>query len=133
MRVLVLEPGYSPYTASFRDEAEAAEKIIKGNRQMLLPFGNEVIALVCSEVQDGLPLNRSINEQLALKGRAFVCGWNGQRLRELTRKQAERYSRRYLYPEQLVDTGDAWMAMPQHPRVKPADERLGRKGWLLER
>lgn len=69
MRVLVLEPGYSPYTASFRDEAEAAEKIIKGNRQMLLPFGNEVIALVCSEVQDGLPLNRSINEHSSAFGR----------------------------------------------------------------
>ncbi len=133
MRVLVLEPGYSPYTASFHDEAEAAEKIIEGNRQMLLPFGNEVIALVCSEVQDGLPLNRSINEQVILNGRAFVCGWDGKKLRALTRKQADRYSRRYLYPEQLVDTGDAWMAVPQHPRVKPTDERLGRKSWLLER
>ena len=78
MRVLVLEPGYSPYTASFHDEAEAAEKIIEGNRQMLLPFGNEVIALVCSEVQDGLPLNRSINEQVILNGRALSAAGTGR-------------------------------------------------------
>lgn len=133
MRVLVLEPGYSPYTASFRDEAEATEKVIEGNCQMLLPFDNTVIALICSEVQDDLPLNRSINEQFVLRGKAFICGWDGQRLRELTRKQAERYSRRYLYPEQLVDAGDALMAVPQTPRVKPIDERLGRKSWLRER
>lgn len=100
---------------------------------MLLPFDNTVIALICSEVQDDLPLNRSINEQFVLRGKAFICGWDGQRLRELTRKQAERYSRRYLYPEQLVDAGDALMAVPQTPRVKPIDERLGRKSWLRER
>ena len=133
VRVLVLEPEYCPYTASFKDEAEAVRKTIEGKCQMLLPFGNTVIALICSEVQDGLPLNRSINEQLTLKGRALICGWDGQRLRELTRKQAERYSRRYLYPEQLVDAGDALMAVPQSPRIKPIDERLGRKNWLLER
>lgn len=133
MRVLILEPGYSPYTASFRDEAEATEKVIEGKCQMLLPFDNTVIALICSEVQDDLPLNRSINERFVLRGKAFICGWDGQRLRELTRKQAERYSRRYLYPEQLVDTGDALMAVPQTPRVKPVDERLGRKSWLRER
>ncbi len=133
MRVLVFEPGYCPYTAFFRDGVEAAAKIVKGKSEITLPFDNDVIALVCSEEQDGLPLNRSINEQLALKGRAFVCGWDGQKLRELTRKQADRYSRRYLYPEQLVDTGDALIAVPQTPRVKPSDERFGQKGWSLER
>lgn len=30
VRVLVLEPGYCPYTASFKDEAEAVRKTIEG-------------------------------------------------------------------------------------------------------
>lgn len=133
LRVLVFEPGYSPYTAFFSDAAEATAKVVKGQSEVTLPFDNEVIALVRSKEQEDLPLNRSINDDLILKGRAFLCGWDGQRVRELSRKQADRYSRRYLYPEQFVDTGDALMAVPQNPRVKPADERLGRKSWLMER
>lgn len=133
MRVLVFEPGYSPYTAFFADGAEAAAKVVKGESEVTLPFDNEVIALVCSKEQEQLPLNRSINDGSILKGRAFVCGWDGQRMRELSRKQAERYSRLYLYPEHFVETGDALMAVPQNPRVKPSDERLGRKSWLFER
>lgn len=133
MRVLIFEPGYSPYIAFFKNSTEAVAQTIQGGSRTLLPFDNEVIALVCSEQQAGLPLNRSINEQKTVRGRFLVCGWDGSGLRELTKKQADRYYRRYMYPETFVDTGSALLVVPQNPRVKPADERLGRKKWRMER
>lgn len=60
MRVLVLEPGYCPYIAFFDSAEEAVKKIIRGEKNMELPFGNEVIALVSSAQQDSLPFNHSI-------------------------------------------------------------------------
>ena len=62
MRVLVLEPGYCPYIAFFDSSEEAVSKIIQGERNVSLPFGNDVIALVTSTEQDTLPFNRTIDE-----------------------------------------------------------------------
>lgn len=42
MRVLVLEPGYCPYIAFFDSAEEAVRKIIQGEKNVALPFGNEV-------------------------------------------------------------------------------------------
>lgn len=91
MRVLVLEPGYCPYIAFFDSAEEAVKKIIQGEKNVALPFGNEVIALVSSEEQDSLPFNRTIDESTYINGRALICGWDGEKLRELSRKQADRY------------------------------------------
>lgn len=133
MRVLVLEPGYCPYIAFFDSAEEAVKKIIQGEKNVALPFGNEVIALVSSEEQDALPFNRTIDESTYINGCALVCGWDGEKLRELSRKQADRYYRRYLYPEKLVDEETGLRMIPQQPRVKPRDERVGRKPTFLER
>ena len=133
MRVLVLEPGYCPYIAFFDSAEEAVKKIIRGEKKMELPFGNEVIALVTSVEQDSLPFNRTIDETVYINGRALIFGWDGKALQGLTRKQADRYYRRYLYPEKLVDEDTGLRMIPQQPRVKPKDERFGRRPTSLER
>ena len=133
MRVLVLEPGYCPYIAFFDSAEEAAKKIIQGEQRVSLPFGNDVIALVSSERQDVLPFNRTIDGTTYINGRALICGWDGKRLLELSRKQADRYYRRYLYPEKLIDEDTGLRMIPQQPKVKPKDGRFGRKPSFLER
>ncbi len=133
MRVLVLEPGYSPYIALFRNAEEASAQVIKGEHQVELPFGNNVIALVSSKNQDGLSDNRTITETQFIKGRAIICGWNGQSICGLTKKQADRYYRKYLYPEKIVEEWGVSMPVTLHPRAKPVDERFGRKPNWLER
>lgn len=70
MRVLVLEPGYCPYIAFFDSAEEAVKKIIQGEKNVALPFGNEVIALVSSEEQDSLAEKTSayyVDDNLAAK------------------------------------------------------------------
>ncbi|WP_298731783.1 hypothetical protein [uncultured Subdoligranulum sp.] len=133
MRVLVLEPGYCPYVAFFRSAEEAVRMVVPGPARVSRPFGNEVIALVSSEQQDGLSFNRTIDETSFVNGRALIFGWDGERLCELSRKQADRYYRRYLYPEKLVDEDTGLRMIPQQPKVKPKDERFGHRPAIWER
>lgn len=133
MRVVVLEPGYCPYIAIFKS-AEDAFRIIKGNHNISLPFDNDVIALVDSCEQSDMPHNRCINESRSVNGRALICGWNGSAVCGLTKDQADRYYRRYLYPEKVEEGPVGMMIIPSMtPRVKPIDERYGKKPNWLER
>jgi hypothetical protein len=133
MRTLVFEPGYCPYEAFFKNAEDATAKVIRGESETLLPFDNDVIALVCSKAQQEQPPNRTLDEKTVIHGRFFVCGWDGKHIRELTRKQADRYYRRYIYPEKFETDSQGLRITPMDPKVKPADERLGKKGWFMER
>lgn len=133
MRTLVFEPGYCPYEAFFKNGNDAVVKVIRGECDTLLPFDNDVIALMCSKEQQEQMPNRTIDEKTVIRGRFFVCGWDGKHIRELTRKQADRYYRRYIYPEKFETDDQGLRITPMDPKVKPADERLGKKGWFIER
>ena len=134
MRALVLEPGYCPYVSIFRNGEDAVQQIFVGPHEVTLPFENNVIALVSSREQVGLPHNRVIGEGVSVNGRALICGWDGKHIKGLTKEQADRYYRRYLYPEKIEDTPAGPMILPcMTPRVKPVDERFGKKPNWLER
>lgn len=134
MRVLVLEPGYCPYIATFHNFDDAAKQVISGTYEVSFPFENNVIVLVSSQKQSGLKHNRCINENQIVNGRAMVCRWDGQRVRGLTKEQADRYYRRYLYPEKVENSSTTQLIVPcMTPRIKPKDERLGKKTNWLER
>ena len=133
LRCLIFEPGYTPYSASFRSGSEAVEKVIRADSRILLPFGNDIIALVCAEQQEEQPPNRTLEDGAVIRGRFFVCGYDGSALQGLTRKQADRYYRRYLYPEKFSSSGEGVISEIQYPRIKPADERIGKKSRAIER
>lgn len=134
MRCLVLEPGYCPYVAIFRNSEEAIRQVLKDTHKVELPFENDVIALVYKENQEGKAHNRTITENLTVSGCALICGWNGDSVCGLTREQANRYNRRYLYPEKRENTPDgSEIIYTDVPRVKPIDERYGKKPNWLER
>ncbi len=133
MRALVFEPGYTPYTASFKDSDEAIDKVIRAGSRTLLPFGNDVIALVCAGQQENQPLNRTLENGAIIRERFFVCGYDNGVLQGLTRKQADRYYRRYMYTEKFLDSNNTRVSEIQYPRIKPADERIGKKSRAIER
>lgn len=133
MRVLIFEPGYTPYEGFFKN-GEDAKKIIHGESQMLFPFENEVVALVCEKDQSLGKPNRAIDETTIVNGRFFLCAWDGSAMQSLSRKRADRYTRRYLFTERFEPTAEGVNVLPAEPRIKPTDERLGRKKhWFLER
>ncbi|WP_283128648.1 hypothetical protein, partial [Allofournierella massiliensis] len=97
--MLILEPGYCPYTATFDTIESAVREVIPGTPQLTLPFDTAKIGMLCSENQSGLKFNRQINEELSVYGRCIICGVRENAATGLSREQADRYSRKYFLPE----------------------------------
>ena len=100
VRLLVVEPGYCPYIATFDNVQSAAQEVVCGKSEVVLPFDTPRIGLICSKEQSGLRYNRRINEDdIHVYGRFLICGMNGDKPIGLTKEQAERYSRLYFQPQ----------------------------------
>lgn len=133
MRLLIVEPGYSPYIAHFKNNAEATEKVVKGESKILHPFDTDCIALVCSAEQKNRAFNRQMDAGFCVYGRFYICGWDGNRETELTKKQADRYFKKYMQPERLLNPYDMRTVESLYPKARPMDERLGKRSWFMER
>ena len=129
-RVLIIEPGYCPYQATFDSPQAAISEVIEGDSLLLKPFGTSKIGVVCSKNQSRLKYNRQINDDgLTIRGRFLICGLNGDKIVGLSKEQADRYSRLLFLP-QVEDmlSGDLPIA-----KVRPSDERFGSKISFWER
>ena len=134
MRCLVLEPGYYPYVSMFQNLDDMIEQLWEEPVEITLPFDNNVITLIYQDNQIGLPHNRVFGDSQNIGGRAVICGWDGKQMIGLTKAQANRYYRRFLYPEQVEETSDGKVVSPcPNPKNKPMDERFGKKPNWLER
>ena len=128
VRLLVIEPGYCPYTANFDSVDAATQETILGAPQLYLPFDTSKIGLLCSKNQEGLKYNRQINDDTAVYGRCLVCGVSDGHPVGLSKEQANRYSRKYYLPENPLQEDEFPTA-----KIKPVDERFGQKLRFWER
>ena len=130
VRLLVVEPGYCPYIANFDNVHSAAQEVVCGESEVILPFDTPKIGLICSKDQSGLRYNRCINEDdIHVYGRFLICGMNGDKMTGLTKEQAERYSRLYFQPQNPCQDADDFLIA----KVRPKDERYGQKPRFWER
>lgn len=128
VRLLVIEPGYCPYTANFISVDAAVMETIIGPSQLYLPWDTSKIGLLCSKYQDGLKHNRQITDDRAIYGRFIICGVSDGHPVGLSKEQASRYTRKYYLPENPLQGDDFPMA-----KIKPVDERFGQKMRFWER
>ncbi len=70
MKVLIVEPLKAPYVADIDGNLESMQEIVGGLIQVIYPFDDPEIALVCNDEGKlmGLPLNRLITDG---DGRAY--------------------------------------------------------------
>ena len=130
VRLLVVEPGYCPYIATFDNVQSAAQEVVCGKSEVVLPFDTPRIGLICSKEQSGLRYNRRINEDdIHVYGRFLICGMNGDKPIGLTKEQAERYSRLYFQPQKPCQDVDDFPVA----KVRPKDERYGQQPRFWER
>ena len=130
VRLLVVEPGYCPYIANFDNVQSAAQEVVCGESEVILPFGTPKIGLICSKDQSGLRYNRCINEDdIHVYGRFLICGMDGDKMAGLTKEQAERYSRLYFQPQNPCQDVDDFPVA----KVRPKDERYGQQPRFWER
>ena len=106
MKVLIVEPGYSPYEADLENTPAALTAVLESEQYTAaFPFDNTVIAAVYGGDAEK-PYNRTLGSIGLVQGRFIVCGSRRGRFVGLTREQAQRYSRRRHRVTHSVHLGD---------------------------
>ena len=107
MKVLIVEPGYSPYEADIENTPTALTAILESEQYTAaFPFDNTVIAAVYGGDAEK-PYNRTLGSIGLVQGR---------------------YSRRLHFPEKFEERDGRLYSLPCDPKIKPKDERLGDPG-----
>lgn len=128
MKVLVVEPGYSPYETQIENTSAAIAEILETeHHDVVYPFGNRVIAVICGQ-DSTKSYNRNLIETGLIQGAFIVCGCRKGQLVGLTKEQVQRYARRLHFPEKFEERGGRLYSLPSEPKIKPKDERLGNPG-----
>lgn len=112
MKVLIVEPGYSPYEADLENTPAALTAILESEQYTAaFPFDNTVIAAVYGGDAEK-PYNRTLGSIGLVQGRFIVCGSRRGRFVGLTREQAQRYSRRLHFPEKFEERDGRLYSLP---------------------
>lgn len=102
MKILIVEPNQYPYMAEIENNLSAMQGVVEGLIECVAI--EEGVDIVCNEEGkiNGLPLNRSIENDI-IAGTFFVVGYNdnGEHV-SLTDEQFEKYSNMFHEPEQFV-------------------------------
>lgn len=119
MKVLIVEPGYSPYEADIENTPAALTAVLESEQYTAaFPFDNTVIAAVYGGDAEK-PYNRTLGSIGLVQGRFIVCGSRRGRFVGLTREQAQRYSRRLHFPEKFEERDGRLYSLPCDPKIKP--------------
>ena len=120
MRVLMVEPGMSPYEMELNGLKEMQEAV-GGRITAIYPF-EEQVALVSNEASIWLkmPFNRSVEGGYGgIFGPFFVCGLSVDSFCSLTPEQMARYQAKYHQAEILLAAhGNEVETLKVEPRIK---------------
>ena len=121
MLVLVVEPGNVPNTREITNSLQEMQKVVGGMVQVIYPFPNQKIALVCNEegLLLGLPPNRGLRDEDGalydiVCGTFFLCGASasGEVFMSLTQEQVEQAEKWFHTPEVFVGMGGHIVCLP---------------------
>jgi hypothetical protein len=102
--MLVLLPGERPYAAYIKDELKALQQAVRGFIEFTYPFEDNCIVIGNDEAKlIGMRGNRRINGEIYAGPLLFAGDGQDGELCSLTRRQIEKYSRRFARPELYTD------------------------------
>ena len=129
MKVLMVEPGKSPYAAEIESGLKSLQAAVGGDIQAVYPF-EETVCLVCYEEGklQGLPLNRALRDEDnriydIVAGNFFVCDCSTENFKSLSEEQLKRYTEKYKRPERFVQIDDQILAIPMPVKSDKERER----------
>lgn len=118
MRVLMVEPGKSPYETNLKGDLKSMQEAVGGYIEGCYPF-EDPVALICNEngKVEGLPLNRAIygnNGQMAeaIAGKFFIAGLGEEDFTDLPDEYMEKYCEMFKSPEEFVFINGKLVAIP---------------------
>lgn len=108
MKILVVEPLREPYVKEIDGSLESMQKIVGGLIQIIYPYEDSDVALICNEEGKlrGLQLNHALYDDSGrifdvISGPFFLCKApaDSENFENLTDEQIEKYTELYKCPE----------------------------------
>lgn len=127
MKVLMVEPGKTPYEAELDGSLKSMQEAVGGDIEGYYPY-EEPVVIVCNDEGkiNGLPLNRAIynkdGEMIEIMaGTFFMAGLGEEDFTDLPDYFIEQYKEQFKYPEKFVRLAGEIIAVKQ---PLPAEEKV---------
>lgn len=144
MKVLMVEPGKSPYETEIEGGLESLQAAVGGDIQATYPF-DDLVGLICNDEGKliGLPLNRALYDDEGhlydiVPGNFLIIGLGEEDFTDLPADLIEKYTERFKYPEKFFRLAGEIVAvkqpLPPEEKQQPASvmEEPGRDDIRLD-
>ena len=119
MKVLMVEPGKSPYAAEIESGLKSLQAAVGGDIQAVYPY-DDPVALICNEEGKlmGLPLNRALFDDDGhiydiVSGNFLIVGLGEEDFTDLSPDLMEKYGEQFKYPEKFARLAGEIIAVKQ--------------------
>ena len=119
MKVLMVEPGKSPYAAEIESGLKSLQAAVGGDIQAVYPY-EDPVALICNEEGKlmGLPLNRALFDDDGhiydiMSGNFLIVGLGEENFTDLSPDLMEKYGEQFKYPEKFARIAGEIIAVKQ--------------------
>ena len=119
MKVLMVEPGKSPYAAEIESGLKSLQAAVGGDIQAVYPY-EDPVALICNDEGKlmGLPLNRALFDDDGhvydiVSGNFLIVGLGEEDFTDLSPDLMEKYGEQFKYPEKFARIAGEIIAVKQ--------------------
>ena len=114
MKVLMVEPGKSPYGTEIEGGLASLQEAVGGDIQATYPY-EDMVALICNEEGKymGLPLNRALYDEDIVAGNFLIVGLGEEDFTDLPADLMEKFSEQFKYPEKFARIAGEIIAVKQ--------------------
>ena len=118
MKVLMVEPGKSPYVAEIESGLKSLQAAVGGDIQAVYPY-EDPVALICNEEGklEQLPFNRGLRDESGnlydyIAGNFMIVGLGEEDFTSLPPEYIEKYSQLFAQPEILNIANGRFEVLP---------------------
>lgn len=119
MKVLMVEPGKSPYETEIEGGLKSLQAAVGGNIQATYPY-DDLVGLICNDEGKllGLPLNRALYDDGGrmydiVAGNFLIVGLGEEDFTDLSPELMKKYTEQFKYPEKFYRLAGEIVAVKQ--------------------
>lgn len=119
MKVLMVEPGKSPYETEIEGGLESLQAAVGGDIQATYPF-DDLVGLICNDEGKllGMPLNRALYDDEGhlydiVAGNFLIVGLGEEDFTDLSPELMKKFSEQFKHPEKFARIAGEIIAVKQ--------------------
>ena len=125
IKVLLVEPGNKPRLVEIDHTLEELQRLVNDDIQAIYPY-DDPVALVCGDNGKckGFVANRILEDDNGdpydiICGTFFICGLGSDDFASISDELAEKYTRKFYWPEVFARFGDHVIWFKDKPGARP--------------